>query len=139
LSANFFLDTNVLVYCFDARFPDKQARARGLVREALTGAGAISFQVVQEFLNVALRRFAEPLTIEQAREVLDRVLLPMCRVSQDADLYRDALAVQQRWGFHFFDALIVASAQAGGCRLLYTEDLQHGQILGGLRVVDPFR
>ena len=61
MSVDVFLDTNVFVYTFDARAPEKQQRARELVRSALeTGKGAISWQVAQEFLNVALRKFEEP-------------------------------------------------------------------------------
>ena len=81
MPAEFFLDTNVFVYTFDRQEPDKQARARGLVERALrTGDGVVSFQVVQEFLNVALRKFEQPLSEEQALRYLREVLDPLCFV-----------------------------------------------------------
>ncbi len=139
MTGRFFLDTNVFVYSFDDSAPSKRNRARQLITTALEGQGAISYQVVQEFLNVAQRRFARPMTSEQAHEYLDAVLAPLCVVQSNLDLYRDALAVKLRWGFAFYDSLIVAGAHQAGCDTLYSEDLQHGQALDGLTVVNPFR
>ncbi len=139
MSARFFLDTNILVYSFDGTATRKQERARELIAAALEGAGMISFQVVQEFLNVALRKFTRPMTIEQAQDYLDAVLVPLCRVQSDPGLYREALSAYLRWRFSLYDSLVVAAALRSGCDTLYSEDLQHGQRLGTLTVVDPFR
>ena len=139
MSDRYFLDTNVLVYSFDETDESKRDRARALIAGALEGGGTISFQVVQEFLNVALRKFVRPMTLNQAQDYLDAVLVPLCRVHSDPDLYRDALATHLRWRFSFYDSLVVAAALRSGCHTLYTEDLQHGQDLGGLVIVDPFR
>ncbi len=139
MSDSFFLDTNILVYSFDTADARKRRRARELIVAALEGAGRISFQVVQEFLNVGLGKFARPMTIEQAQDYLDVVLVPLCRVQSDPDLYREALSVYLRWRFSFYDSLIVAAALRSGCDTLYSEDLQHGQRIGSLTVVDPFR
>jgi predicted nucleic acid-binding protein len=139
MPAEFFLDTNVFVYTFDASAPAKRARARELVKRALdAGDGVISWQVAQEFLNVALHRFAEPLTSREATEYLDEVLAPLCRVFTSPDLLRDALAIHTETGFHFYDSLIVAGAAASGAEVLYTEDLQAGRVLRGLRIENPF-
>ena len=139
MPAEFFLDTNVFVYTFDASAPAKRARARELVREALeTGDGVISWQVAQEFLNVALHRFERPLTPREATEYLDAVLTPLCGVFPSPELLRDALAIHTETGFRFYDSLIVASASASGARTLYTEDLQAGRELHGLRIQNPF-
>jgi predicted nucleic acid-binding protein len=79
MPAEFFLDTNVLVYTFDSSAPAKRTRARELVQDALeTGDGVISWQVAQEFLNVALHRFERPLTPREAAEYVDEVLAPLC-------------------------------------------------------------
>jgi len=139
MSASFFLDTNVLVYSFDATAPSKRDRASALISSALGGEGMISFQVVQEFLNVALRKFERPMTAPQARAYHDGVLLPLCRVQSGPGLYREALMLHERWRFSFCDSLIVAAALEGACQTLYSEDLQHGQAIGGLTVIDPFR
>ena len=137
-SARYFLDTNVLVYTFDEREPRKRARALELLEAALGGAGIISYQVVQEFLNVATRRFARPLGVSEAVVYLDQVLLPLCEVPSSAALFRAAIAVSDRYRFSFYDSLIVAAAQSARCRILYSEDLQHGQLLDELEIVNPF-
>ena len=133
-----FLDTNVLLYAFDAG-ARKRARAQAMIEHALeTREGVISSQVVQEFLNVATRKFARPMTHDEAARYFDEVLEPLCSIWTDADLYRRALAVRSRFGFSFYDSLIVAAAQAADCKTLYSEDLQAGQKLDGLVIVNPF-
>lgn len=135
----YFLDTNVLVYCFDPREPVKQRRAQQLVEQALGDRkGLISYQVVQEFLNVATRRFAVPLSGADARVYLERVLAPLSEVQASADLYRRGLEIAERWRLSFYDALIVAGALAAGCKTLYSEDLQHGQKFEDVVVLNPF-
>lgn len=140
MSAEIFLDTNIFVYQLDASDPRKQGIASRLVRDALeTGSACISFQVVQECLNVALSKASVPLSPDQARRYLDAVLLPLMEVTSNAALYHRALDAQARWRFSFHDSLIVASALLAGCRTLMSEDLQHGQVLDSLTVIDPFR
>lgn len=136
----FFLDTNVLVYSFDSRDPAKQARARGLIQSALSsGLGCISSQVVQEFLNVALRKFAVPLRPKEASEYLQVVLGPLCRHIPDAAFYQRALDLHARRSLSWYDALVVQSAVDLGCAVLHSEDLHHGETFGSLRIEDPFR
>lgn len=139
MPAEFFLDTNVFVYTFDASAPAKNARATDLVRTALeTGKGVISWQVAQEFLNVALHRFERPLTPREVADYLDEVLAPLCHVHPSPELFRDALAIHTETGFRFYDSLVVAGASAAGVRTLYTEDLQSGREIRGLRIENPF-
>jgi len=138
MPAEFFLDTNIFVYSFDDSAPAKRDRARELVQMALDGNGVISWQVAQEFLNVALHRFERPLTSREAAEYLDEVLAPLCRVFPTPDVLRDALATHTETGFHYYDSLIVAGAIASGARTLYTEDLQSGRELRGVQIENPF-
>ncbi|HNE01601.1 MAG TPA: PIN domain-containing protein, partial [Plasticicumulans sp.] len=98
-----------------------------------------SFQVVQECLNTMLRKASIPLDTAGMRDYLDIVLLPLVRVPASADLYRRSLEVRERYGFSFYDALIVATALEAGCTRLWSEDLQHGQRIGVLQVENPFR
>lgn len=140
MSAEFFIDTNVLVYHLDDTDRRKQAVAERIVRDGLaTGNACISYQVVQECLNVAVRKAAVPLSPDAARSYLDAVLLPLMRLGASEAIYHRALDVQARWRFGFYDSLIVASALMAGCRTLLTEDLQHGQRIDTLTIVDPFR
>lgn len=137
--APFFLDTDIFVYTFDDSSPVKRAKARELVELALTTRlGVVSFQVVQEFLNVASKKFTVPLAYADRRAYLDQVLAPLWHVSPSLELYRQALEVQERSGYGFYDSLIVAAALASGCLVLYSQDLQDGWRLDSLTVVDPF-
>ena len=140
MSAELFIDTNVFVYHLDTTDRRKHEVAERIVREALaTGNGCISSQVAQECLNVALRKAEVALPPEAARSYLDAVLAPLIQVTATEALFHRALDVQARWRFSFYDSLVVAGAMTAGCRTLLSEDLQHGQVLGTLTVVDPFR
>jgi predicted nucleic acid-binding protein len=135
-----FIDTNVFVYLFDETSPAKHATARALIDEALTrDSGVISFQVVQETLNVLTRKLQVIARTEDAVDFMHHTLQPMWRVLPSAELYAEALWIQQRQGFGFYDSLIVAAAVQAGCTRLLSEDLQHGQRIGKLRIENPFR
>ena len=135
----FFLDTNIFVYTFDSRSPSKRARANDLVTRALdTRLGIISYQVVQEFLNVATRKFPKPMMPAEAQLYLARILLPLCEVFPDSSLYGQALSICEEAQISFYDALIASSAIAGDCRILWTEDLQHKQRIRNLEIRNPF-
>lgn len=139
MSAELFIDTNVFVYHLDSSDRRKHRIAEAIVRDALaSGTACVSFQVVQECLNVALRKAAVPLMPDQARAYLDVVLLPLMQVMPSAALYHRALDLQQRWRLGFDDSLIVAAALAAGCARLLSEDLQHGQRIDTLTIHNPF-
>ena len=137
-AAEFFLDTNILVYTFDQTAPAKQTKAQALLEQALMGNGCISFQVIQEFLNLALRKFNPPMSEAQAQRYLINVLEPLCTVYPDIALYQQALDVRQRWHFSFYDSVIIAAALTAGCSILYSEDLQHQQQIDTLTILNPF-
>ena len=133
-----FVDTNVLVYAADPGTGDKHARARGWLEHlAERRAGRLSYQVLQEYYVTVTRKLARPMEAAEARrDVLD--LLAWDPVVIDQAVLEGAWEVQDRAGLAFWDALIVAAAMAAGCEALLTEDLQDGQDLGGIVVVDPF-
>ena len=140
MSADTFIDTNVFVYHLDGSDSRKQAIAEDIVRSALRNEDAcISYQVVQECLNVIGTKSRVGFTVEQSHAYLDAVLLPLLRVGASANLFRRALDVRARWQLAFYDSLIVAAALAAGCKQLLSEDLQHGQRIESLTIVDPFR
>ena len=140
MSAKYFIDTNIFVYSFDDNQPIKKERALALIQEALeTGAGIISTQVIQEFLNVASQKFAVPMKIEDAREYLRLVMNPLCQVYPDLALYESCLGLQAQTGYLFYDAMIIAAAIRGGCDILYSEDLQDGHEMRGVKIVNPYR
>lgn len=134
-----FVDTNVLVYSFDQREPDKQAQARDWLDHLWSArAGRISFQVLQELYVTVTNKLKPGLDPEIARKVV-RSLWAWQPVAIDERSFAAAWGIQDRFRLSWWDALIVASARAAECSILLTEDLQHGQDLDGLRVVDPFQ
>ena len=134
-----FIDSNVILSAYDSTDARKQILAGGLIQSALSNGGAwISFQVVQEVLNVVTRRLTPRFSAEDAGRLLAGILAPLWRVMPSQDLYRTALDIQWRYGYSFYDALIIAAALASGCDRLYSEDLQAGQTIENLRIVDPF-
>jgi predicted nucleic acid-binding protein len=139
MSADYFLDTNVLVYSFDDSAPAKRDIAQGLIATALRqGCGVVSWQVVQEFLNVALHKWEEPMNAGDAGEYMSGTLEPLCAVFPSANLWRTALSLQAQSQYRFYDSLIVASALQSGSRILYSEDLQEGRRFGDLEILNPF-
>jgi predicted nucleic acid-binding protein len=140
MNAKYFIDTNVFVYSFNNNQQVKQARSKELIQGALqSGEGIISSQVVQEFLNVALRKFDIPMQIEDARTYLRVILNPLCQVYPSLELYDSCMEIQAETKYSFYDSLILAAAVQGGCELLYSEDLQDGQEVHGLTIVNPYR
>ncbi len=134
-----FLDSNVLVYAFDPRDARKQAIAAGLHGRAQRDQSAIiSFQVVQETINALTRKLKPPLSDEDARQLLEDVLVPLWKVSPSPELYRRALGVRSRHKLSWYDALIVAAAVEGGCRRVLSEDLQHGLKIETVKIINPF-
>ncbi len=135
----FFLDTNILAYGFDHTAPEKQEIAQQLLADALeTRRGIISTQVVQEFISLALRKFAQPMSVAECREYLKTVLLPLCQYFPSLSSYDRALLIVEETRFHFYDALILAAAMESGCNVLLTEDMQHGRKVQGLTILNPF-
>ena len=139
LRGRFFLDTNVLVYSFDPESPDKQHHAQTLIQEALRSQrGMISTQVVQEFLSLALRKFARPMSVGEAHDYLRNVLAPLCQHFPAISSYDRTLLIQEETGFSFYDALIIAAASEAGCSMLLSEDMQHGRTVQGVAIFNPF-
>ena len=139
MNDKYFIDTNILIYSVDNLELIKKPLSLGLVNEAVvSGQGAISWQVLQEFLNVATRKFATAFTPEDLDEYLKKILNPLCKVYPDLYLYQDALSLIETTNYSFYDSLILASAIKAECSILYSEDFQAGQVINGLKIVNPF-
>jgi predicted nucleic acid-binding protein len=132
-----FVDSNVLIYAVDRSNPKKHEAAR-LWRSELwnSGRGRISFQVLQEFYANVDRKWPAERKHVQA-EI--RNLMTWQPVAVDAAMLEDAWRIQARYKISFWDSLIVAAAKTASCRYLLTEDLQEGQEMDGVVVVNPFR
>lgn len=138
MSDKYFLDTNVLVYAHDRGNPEKQARAAELVLRGMSEERAvISAQVLGEFFVTVTSKLKVPLGGEEAmRTVRALSLMPVCPL--DRALVLVALDIRVRYQLSYWDSLIVAAARAGGCGILYSEDLAHGAEYLQVRVENPF-
>lgn len=140
MSGKFFLDTNLLVYAIDSSDSAKQAVAiQWLTAAHETGSGILSYQVVQEWFNVVLRKAAKPLSPDEAASIYRRLIEPLWRVQSSRELLDTALDLHRRHSLSWWDSLIVSAAIQGGCSQIVSEDLQHGEIIRGVRIQDPFR
>jgi predicted nucleic acid-binding protein len=134
-----FLDTNVLVYLFDADDPAKQRRVQALLSDRELRAQLIlSTQVLQEFYVSVTRKLGTPLDPEAAfQAVQDLAAFPVVQI--DPPLILLAIQRSRKAKVSFWDALILEAALAAGATFLYSEDFQDGAVFGGLRIANPFK
>lgn len=133
-----FVDTNLLVYARDATEPDKQRRAhRWLEHLWTTRQGRLSYQVLQEYYVTVTAKLQPGLSAEDARDDV-RALHAWEPLATDELVMEGAWRIQDRYGFSWWDSMIVSAAQVLNCDVLLTEDLKHDQLLDGLRIADPF-
>jgi predicted nucleic acid-binding protein len=137
MPADRFLDTNILLYGYDLDAPAKRLVAQSLIEQAWIQPGrtAISVQVLQEF-HVNFVRRGHP-AAEATALVGDFSLWTV--VDNSLAVFRLGLSLQARWQLSLWDSMILAAAQSSGAQELLTEDLNHGQDYGGVRVINPFR
>lgn len=132
-----FFDTNILIYSVDRDETVRSGPAGELIETHLVrGKGAISVQVLREFYS-ASRRLGSPLSDEQAREMVD-YFTTFRTLSEDIGMVLGAVRRTGELSISFWDALIVEAALKSGADRLFTEDMQHGQIIEGMRVENPF-
>jgi len=130
------LDTSIFFYAIDSRDLGKQQKARDLISRLVTsGSGVVSAQVVQEFANNAVKKL--DLSAEQTVALCEGFADHMV-VKPDLALIRNALLLMRSASISFWDACIVAAAELADCKILYTEDLSHGQRFGRVTVSNPF-
>ena len=126
-----FFDTNILVYAF------LDVAKRRLALDVLAEGGLISAQVLNEFTNVARRKHQRAWPDIEAALAVIRSRFPDI-VPITAETHAGAVALARSHGLAFYDALIVVAALEAGCDTLYSEDMQHGQAIGALRIQNPF-
>lgn len=131
-----FVDTNVLVYAFDAGEPAKRARALELLVDETVDL-VVSAQVLNEFYWVATRKLTPPLDAAVAHEVVRELSLGRV-VPLDAASVDRAIEMARTHGLSLWDASILIAAQSAGCGVLWSEDLNDGQRFDGLVVRNPF-
>lgn len=136
MSERVFIDTNVLIYALDRRDASMQTRARQVIRDAVvTGTPVISTQVTQEFFVAATRKLGvDPVEAKGIVASLSNLEI----VTVDLALIHSAIDCSILSRLSFWDGLIIAAAEAAHCARLLTEDLNHGQVIRGVRIENPF-
>jgi predicted nucleic acid-binding protein len=138
MTAKAFFDTNVLVYAFAVRASSRLDPRTEMAEKAMSLGGAVSVQVLNEFADVATRKFKLGWDlVEQYLEVIDALCgrpIPLT-----AEMYKAAVNISKRHGYRIYDSLILAAAIQAGCSTVCTEDMQHGRMIEGLRIENPFR
>ena len=131
-----FLDSNILLYCEDSDNPSKQIRAVELVLEhQRRKTGVVSLQVLQEFFVNATRKLGVDLSLARQKvEIYTRFHV----VEPSGSDVLAAIDLHRLHRLAYWDALILHCAKSAGCRELLTEDMQHGQVIDGVRIVNPF-
>lgn len=133
-----FLDTNILIYAYDPSDRSKQRVARELLRIGSLGGNIISAQVLAEFSSALLHKKSIRIdAVEVALVLYDLELIPV--VVPDLGLVHRAVEAHRTYGVHFYDAMIIAAAERGGCSHIWSEDFSPGQEYFGIRVENPFQ
>jgi predicted nucleic acid-binding protein len=130
-----FIDTNILIYSIDAHDPSKKEKCRGLLR-SLTGKskGVISTQVMQEFYVAATKKMnADALIVKDILHAFERFEIVMIT----PEMIKTAIDCSLINRISFWDALIIVAAETARCEILWTEDLNDGQIIRGVRIKNP--
>ena len=138
MSVKVFVDTNILVYARDSSEKDKQIKAKEWIAHLWkTRSGRLSYQSFNEYYVVTTQRLKPGLSKEKARSDLN-ALEAWKPLTVDKKVIDNAWKIQDRCQFSWWESLILSAAQIQGCEVLLSEDLQDGQVVGGVRVVNPF-
>jgi predicted nucleic acid-binding protein len=133
-----FVDANVLVYAYDASAGEKKIAAEHLLTRLWeTGTGCLSVQVLQEFFVTVTGKVGKRLSVDDATDRVREYGTWKMFAPRADDVLR-AIALQQQSMLSFWDAMIVHAAAELGCDVLWTEDLNDGQVIRGVRICDPF-
>lgn len=134
MNGKVFFDTNILIYCYTTTEPAKQTVATGLAQNP---EAWVSTQVLQEISNTLRKRFGK------SWSEIESVIKEVCQnfnVHQNReDTIFDALRIADRYQYSFYDSVILSSSLQIGCHTVYSEDMQHGQVIDGvLTIINPF-
>jgi len=136
MTSKIFIDTNLLVCALDKADPEKQVKARELLRKIESDClGVISTQVLQEYYVVATRK------LKVKPELMKKIISSLSKyeiVVINQPIIEKAIDISMSNKISFWDALIVASAVAARCRIIWTEDLNQGQSISKIKIENPF-
>jgi predicted nucleic acid-binding protein len=137
MSAKVFVDTNILVYAHDIKAGEKHETAKRIVFELRqTRLGVVSMQVLQEFYSTVTRKLPKPLPKADARAIVEDFAL-WCIPTTPEEI-KQAFRIEDEAKIGFWDALIIAAAIKSGAKRILSEDLNHGQMIAGIQIENPF-
>ncbi|MBP7280424.1 MAG: PIN domain-containing protein [Leptospiraceae bacterium] len=130
-----FVDTNILIYAHDKREPEKRKIASTLIESLWNSKDApvISVQVLQEFF-VNISRSLKPDEVDDLLDIYKNWKV----IDNSLPVFEKAVLIFQKYKFSFWDSMILSSSISSESKLLYTEDLNHGQIIEGVKIINPF-
>ncbi len=138
MSATVFVDTNVLVYARDRTEPERNLRAlEWMAALWQTKSGRLSYQVLQEYYITVTRKLDPPRDTSDAREDVTS-LISWRPTTVELRVIDRAWAIEDRYGFSWWDSLILGAASHAGCTHVLTEDLQDGQEVEAMTIINPF-
>jgi len=137
MSGKVFLDTNILVHAFGVKKGSLPDPRTAVAEQIVMLGGAVSVQVLSEFVQVCSRKVQ--LSWDQIAESL-QVIKDLCgrAIPLTMETHEEAVGISRRHGLHIYDSMILAAAMQAGCTTVYSEDMQHVQVVGGLRIENPF-
>jgi len=132
-----FFDSNILVYTIDSNFPDKQVVSSKIIKDSIkNNTGFISTQCLQEFYNVSTKKLN--CSKEYAKTFVEGFSNSFEIQQINTQLILSAIDISIKYQFSFWDSLIISSAISCDCSILYSEDLSNGQVIEGIKIVNPF-
>ena len=139
MNDKFFIDTNIFVYSFNQKETYKKRKSQEIIQKALeTRQGCISTQVIQEFVNVATRKFETPMKTSDLNLYLHEVLFPLCTAFLNFDLIEKALEIHDKYKFSFYDSTIISAALFTSSKFLISEDFNENQKIDNMTILNPF-
>ncbi len=129
-----FIDSNILLYTFDSKDPTKQLIAKGI---SLGSGSIISMQVINEVSNNLLKKLQ--LNNTQVKQFVDSCYKRYEVVNLTKNTFLKACDIREKYNISYYDSLIVASSLVSNCNILYSEDMQHNQVIDDLKIINPFK
>ncbi|MFO7761595.1 MAG: PIN domain-containing protein [Desulfobia sp.] len=137
MSEKLFVDTNILLYAYDKDAGSKHEKANAIIKDLwLSGLGILSIQVLQEFYVNVTRKIPCPISPAQARSVIETYSTWEVVVSNSFTILKVS-EIQERYQLSFWDSLIVAAASEADADKILTEDLNHNQVIEGIKIFNP--
>ena len=134
-----FIDTNIIIYAYDVTAGNKHKVAGNILTDLWnSGTGVISTQVLQEFFFNVVQKIPRPIDKKLAKEIV-KDFLKWNVVVNNGDSILDAIDICVKYGYSFWDSLIIEAAIKGGAVFLISEDLQDGQVISGVTIRNPFK